>query len=169
MGLSSPPILALGVSVRLDLTGRNWDSWKATEWYSLGVSYENTDAFRTAVFSKGYTKPPPNVDGNWTLLISKAIHCLLTIFHRQLWFRKGANGSSWMPKRTTLHGWTSPFTSRSRTIKASRYTISSTKASASCMSCLFKKQLLSTLGLNRLRLKPHFMIPSPGSALRRSL
>jgi primary-amine oxidase len=66
MGLSSPTILALGVSVRLDLTGRNWDSWGATEWYSLGVSYENADAFRTAVFSKGYTKPPPNVDGNWT-------------------------------------------------------------------------------------------------------
>lgn len=30
------------------------------------MNYDSTDAFRTAVFSRGYTKPPPNVDGNWT-------------------------------------------------------------------------------------------------------
>jgi primary-amine oxidase len=63
---SSPTLLALGVSVRLDLTGRNRESWKATGWYSRGEYYESTEAFRTAIFSQDFVKPPSNVDGNWT-------------------------------------------------------------------------------------------------------
>ncbi|KAJ4370723.1 hypothetical protein N0V83_005244 [Neocucurbitaria cava] len=65
-GLGSPTLLALGVSVRLDLTGRNWQDWKATGWYSLGKYYESTDQFRNATFSGTFQKPQPNVDGNWT-------------------------------------------------------------------------------------------------------
>ena len=37
--LGSPTILALGVTVRFDLTGRNWEDWKATGWYSRGKFY----------------------------------------------------------------------------------------------------------------------------------
>ncbi|KAF2821363.1 amine oxidase catalytic domain-containing protein [Ophiobolus disseminans] len=64
--VSSPTLLALGVSVRLDLTGRNWESWKATGWYSRGEYYSSTEDFRATVFSTGFVKPLPNIDGNWT-------------------------------------------------------------------------------------------------------
>ncbi|CAO2648787.1 Nn.00g097360.m01.CDS01 [Neocucurbitaria sp. VM-36] len=64
--LGSPTLLVLGVSVRFDLTSRNWEDWKATGWYSGGKFYESTEDFRNTVFSSNCTKPQPNVDGNWT-------------------------------------------------------------------------------------------------------
>lgn len=54
------------MSVRIDITGRNSDDWKATGWYSQGKYYESTEDFRSAVFSGTFEKPPPNVDGTWT-------------------------------------------------------------------------------------------------------
>ena len=64
--VGSPTLLPLGVSVRFDLTGRDWEDWKATGWYSRGKYYESTEEFSNAVFSQGFEKPQPNVDGNWT-------------------------------------------------------------------------------------------------------
>lgn len=65
-GFDSQSVLPLGVSVRLDLSSRDWQDWKITGWFCLGKFYETTDDFREAVFSAGFEKPPPNVDGDWT-------------------------------------------------------------------------------------------------------
>lgn len=59
-------ILPLGVYLRLDATSRNWEDWRITAWYSQGILYDSTDAFREAVFAPEYNKPLPNVDGTWT-------------------------------------------------------------------------------------------------------
>jgi primary-amine oxidase len=64
--LSSPTLLPLGVSIKLDLTERNWQDWKAVGWYSRGEFYNSTEAFRAAVFSTSFVKPLPNVSGNWS-------------------------------------------------------------------------------------------------------
>ncbi|KAF2022351.1 amine oxidase catalytic domain-containing protein [Aaosphaeria arxii CBS 175.79] len=63
--ISSPTVLALGVTVKFDLTGREWGGWKAVGWYSRGQYYDSTEEFRDAVFSAGFDKPPPSVDGEW--------------------------------------------------------------------------------------------------------
>jgi primary-amine oxidase len=60
-------LLSLGVSAQVDLTSRNWQDWRITGWYSRGDFYESTEDFRSAIFSLGFEKPPPNVYGNWTL------------------------------------------------------------------------------------------------------
>lgn len=65
-GFDTVSILPLGVFVRLDVTSRDWKQWKATAWFCRGKFYSSTQAFRTAVFSPGFQKPPPNVDGPWT-------------------------------------------------------------------------------------------------------
>ncbi|KAI8936065.1 hypothetical protein NX059_007565 [Plenodomus lindquistii] len=64
--ISSVTLLALGVAVRLDLTGRDWNEWKATSWYSRGEVFATTQEFRDAVFSSNFEKRPPNVEGDWT-------------------------------------------------------------------------------------------------------
>jgi primary-amine oxidase len=66
--VSSDTILALGVSVKFDLTGRNWENWKAVGWYTHGEFYASTDEFRAAINSTDFVKPPAIaiVDGNWT-------------------------------------------------------------------------------------------------------
>jgi primary-amine oxidase len=64
--VSSPTILPLGVFIKLDLTGRNWEDWKATGYYSLGKFYNSTEEFRAAIFSPSYEMPAQSVDGNWT-------------------------------------------------------------------------------------------------------
>lgn len=64
--ISIATVLALGVAVRLDLTGGSWEDWKATSWYSRGKSFPSTQAFRDEVFSPGFVKPPPNVEGDWS-------------------------------------------------------------------------------------------------------
>lgn len=66
VNISIATVLPLGVAVRLDLTSGNWEDWKATSWYSRGKSYSSTQAFRNAVFSPGFVKPPPNVEGDWS-------------------------------------------------------------------------------------------------------
>ncbi|KAF2729263.1 amine oxidase catalytic domain-containing protein [Polyplosphaeria fusca] len=65
-GYDSLSLLPLGVSVRLDLTSRNYEDWNATAWYCLGKVYPSTSEFRAAVLSPDFQKPPPNVDGDWT-------------------------------------------------------------------------------------------------------
>lgn len=64
--VSSPTLLALGVSAKLDLYGRNWTEWKVTGWTCNNKFYESTEAFRAAIKEPGFKKPPPNVDGPWT-------------------------------------------------------------------------------------------------------
>jgi primary-amine oxidase len=64
--VSSPTLLPLGVSAQVDLTSRNWQDWQIKAWYSRGEFYASTDEFRHAVFSSGFAKPLPNIDGNWT-------------------------------------------------------------------------------------------------------
>ncbi|KAF2871343.1 copper amine oxidase [Massariosphaeria phaeospora] len=64
-GLDTYTILPLGASVRLDVSSRDWREWSATGWFSDGKFYESTDAFRKAVFTSDFEKPPPNVDGPW--------------------------------------------------------------------------------------------------------
>jgi primary-amine oxidase len=59
-------LLALGVSVEFDLTGRNWEDWKVTGWYSRGVFYNSTEEFSAAILSPGFENLPPNVSGNWS-------------------------------------------------------------------------------------------------------
>lgn len=63
---SSPTLLALGVYAKLDITGRNWQDWKITGWYSRGEYYDDTEKFRQVIFAPEFVKPPPNVDGDWT-------------------------------------------------------------------------------------------------------
>lgn len=48
------------------MTSRNYTDWRHTGWYSQGIFYDSTDAFRKAIASPDYQKPPPNVDGPWT-------------------------------------------------------------------------------------------------------
>jgi primary-amine oxidase len=64
--VSSPTLLALGVTVKLDLTGRNWQDWKLAGWYCLGEFYNSTEAFSVALSSPEFDKPLANIDGNWT-------------------------------------------------------------------------------------------------------
>ncbi|KAF2685041.1 amine oxidase catalytic domain-containing protein [Lentithecium fluviatile CBS 122367] len=64
-GFDSVSALPLGVFVRLDVTSRDWQEWSITAWYSQGKLYDSTDAFREAVFSSNFEKPPPNLDGPW--------------------------------------------------------------------------------------------------------
>ncbi|KAH8704667.1 copper amine oxidase [Phaeosphaeriaceae sp. PMI808] len=64
--VSSPTLAALGVSVQLDLTGRNWEDWKIMGLYSRGIYYTNIKEFRIAISSTSFDKPPRNVIGNWT-------------------------------------------------------------------------------------------------------
>jgi primary-amine oxidase len=66
--LSSGTVLPLGVTVKFDMTGRNWQDWKAVGWYMRGKFYASTDEFRAAINSTNFVKPPPfdTVDGNWT-------------------------------------------------------------------------------------------------------
>jgi primary-amine oxidase len=59
-------VLPLGVFLRLDVTSRNVDDWSITAWFYHDVMYDSTDAFREAVLSPGFEKPPPNSDGPWT-------------------------------------------------------------------------------------------------------
>ncbi|KAF2192177.1 amine oxidase catalytic domain-containing protein [Zopfia rhizophila CBS 207.26] len=59
-------LLPLGLFVRFDLTDRNSSKWSVTGWFYNGIFYENTDEFRDAVFSNGFEKLPPNLDGDWT-------------------------------------------------------------------------------------------------------
>ncbi|KAF2742211.1 amine oxidase catalytic domain-containing protein [Sporormia fimetaria CBS 119925] len=63
-----PTVLPLGVSVQLDTTNRDPLEWVATGWFCMGVFYSSTEKFRKAVFSPGFKKPPPNVDGPWLSL-----------------------------------------------------------------------------------------------------
>jgi primary-amine oxidase len=64
--VSSPTLLALGATVKLDVTGRNWQDWKTAGWYCLGEFYDSSEAFFSAISSPGFKKPLPNIDGNWT-------------------------------------------------------------------------------------------------------
>ncbi|KAH7408662.1 copper amine oxidase [Phaeosphaeria sp. MPI-PUGE-AT-0046c] len=64
--VSSPTLLALGVAAKLDLTGRNWEDWKITGWYSRGEFYNDTELFRQAILAPDFKKPSPNVNGDWT-------------------------------------------------------------------------------------------------------
>lgn len=61
-------MLPLGVSLRLDTTSRDYEDWTVTGFFCLGKFYKSTEDFRKAVFSAGFEKPPPNVDGDWTSL-----------------------------------------------------------------------------------------------------
>ncbi|KAH3911953.1 amine oxidase [Parastagonospora nodorum] len=63
---SSPTLLALGVTVKLDLTGRDWQDWKVAGWYSLGEFYDSTESFLNALSAPEFIRPHANVDGNWT-------------------------------------------------------------------------------------------------------
>lgn len=65
-GFDSLSILPLGVFVRLDVTSRDWKEWHIAGWFYHMKMYDSTDAFRDAIFSPGFEKPPPNVDGTWT-------------------------------------------------------------------------------------------------------
>lgn len=49
--VSSPTLLALGATIKLDLTGRNWQDWKITGWYCLGGFYDSSEAFLAAISS----------------------------------------------------------------------------------------------------------------------
>jgi primary-amine oxidase len=64
--VSSPTLLALGATVKLDLTGRDWQDWKISGWYCLGEFYDSNEAFLSVISSPGFKKPLPNVEGNWT-------------------------------------------------------------------------------------------------------
>jgi primary-amine oxidase len=64
--VSSPTLLPLGVSLKLDLTSRNWEEWQVVGWYSQGSFYATTKEFRAAINSYVSASSPPNLDGNWT-------------------------------------------------------------------------------------------------------
>ncbi|KAF2269570.1 amine oxidase catalytic domain-containing protein [Lojkania enalia] len=64
--ISSETLLPYGVFTRIDFTSNNWEEWAATGWFTGGRFYSSTDDFREAVFSDGFKKPQPNVDGPWT-------------------------------------------------------------------------------------------------------
>ncbi|KAF2276554.1 amine oxidase catalytic domain-containing protein [Westerdykella ornata] len=64
----STTVLPLGVSLRIDTTDRNYTKWAITGWFCLGKLYNSTEEFREALFSPGFEKPPPNIDGSWTAL-----------------------------------------------------------------------------------------------------
>ncbi|PVI02589.1 amine oxidase catalytic domain-containing protein [Periconia macrospinosa] len=65
LGFDTISLLPLGVFLRVDMTSRRWEDWHITGWYYRGIFYETTADFRAAVFSPGFEKPPPNVDGPW--------------------------------------------------------------------------------------------------------
>jgi primary-amine oxidase len=66
--VSSVTILPLGVTVKFDLTGRNWEDWEAVGWYTGGESYASNKEFRAAINSTDFVKPLPfaTVEGDWT-------------------------------------------------------------------------------------------------------
>lgn len=64
--LGSTTIIPQGVSIKFDLTSRNWSDWTVSAWTCKGQYYNSTEEFRSAVFSPGFEKPQPNVNGPWT-------------------------------------------------------------------------------------------------------
>ncbi|RMZ73916.1 Copper amine oxidase [Pyrenophora seminiperda CCB06] len=68
--LSSVMVLPHGFSIKFDFTGRNWEDWKVTGWYTAGQFWETADEFRAVINAPDYHVIPANTqegtDGNWT-------------------------------------------------------------------------------------------------------
>lgn len=62
----SATLLPLGLFFKADLTGRDPSKWKLEGWLYNNIFYENTQAFRAAFNSPGFTRLGANADGSWT-------------------------------------------------------------------------------------------------------
>ncbi|KAH8701543.1 copper amine oxidase [Talaromyces proteolyticus] len=62
----SASLLPLGLSFKVDITGRDPSEWKLEGWLYNNVFYENTHVFRAAFNSPDFVKLGANVDGSWT-------------------------------------------------------------------------------------------------------
>ncbi|KAJ9662521.1 hypothetical protein H2201_006009 [Coniosporium apollinis] len=58
-------LLPLGLYFKADVTGRDPTGWSVEGWFYNGIFYSTTDEFRSAFYSPGFVKLPPNEDGLW--------------------------------------------------------------------------------------------------------
>ena len=66
VGSGGRTLLPQGLYAKVDATSSNTTDWVVREFFYNGVVYDNVEDFRAAVFSPGFKKTPPNMDGSWT-------------------------------------------------------------------------------------------------------
>lgn len=68
----SRTLLPQGLYFKIDTTGRDPKEWKVLHWFYNKVLYNSTEEFRAAWATPGFAVIPPNLDGEWTQIGTKA-------------------------------------------------------------------------------------------------